>query len=173
MITLIWDTSPILHAGRIDRLDVLGDIASGWPRNVVTAAVVEELEVEGVSVPDWLEVVHVDGLDELASLASWLQRVSAGGRNRGEATLLAWAQVHSAVAIVDDKDARLAAQRAGVEAHGVLWVVASAIEDKRISRAAASGFIDAMLGSGARYPFEHGGFVTWAERQGLLPELDA
>lgn len=126
MSTLIWDTSPILHAGRIDRLDVLGDIASGWPRNVVTAAVVEELEVEGVSVPDWLEVVHVDGLDELASLASWVQRV-----------------------------------------------VASAIEDKRISRAAASGFIDAMLGSGARYPFEHGGFATWAEREGLLPELDA
>ncbi|NEE04726.1 hypothetical protein [Phytoactinopolyspora halotolerans] len=28
-----------MHAGRIDRFDVLGDMASGWVRNVTTAAV--------------------------------------------------------------------------------------------------------------------------------------
>ncbi|MQA27422.1 MAG: hypothetical protein GEU94_18600, partial [Micromonosporaceae bacterium] len=72
MTVLVWDTSPILHAGRIDRLDVLGDIASGWAHNVTTAAVAEELEADSVAVPDWLEVVHVDGLVELVALADWL-----------------------------------------------------------------------------------------------------
>lgn len=168
MTTLVWDTSPILHAGLIDRLDVLGDIASGWPRNVTTAAVVEELEPESIAVPDWLEVVHVDGLSELVALGSWLQRVSAGSHHRGEATVLAWAEVHLAIPIIDDKDARIAAQHAGLAAHGTLWVVANAFQDKRITRAAASGFIDAMQGSGARYPFEPGGFIGWAESQDLL-----
>lgn len=107
MTGLVWDTSPILHAGRIDRLDVLGDIASGWGRNVTTAAVAEELERENVTVPEWLGVVHVDGLDEIIALGEWLQRVSAGRRDRGEATVFAWAEVHDAIAIVDDKDARM------------------------------------------------------------------
>lgn len=168
MTVLVWDTSPILHAGRIDRLDVLGDIASGWAHNVTTAAVAEELEADSVAVPDWLEVVHVDGLVELVALADWLRRVSAGKHNRGEATVLAWAHVHEAVAIIDDKDARLAAQRAGLAAHGTLWVIANAVQDKRIPRAAASGFVDAMQGSGARYPFEAGGFIPWAESHCLL-----
>jgi predicted nucleic acid-binding protein len=168
MTTLAWDTSPILHAGRIDRLDVLGDIASGWPRSVTTAAVAEELEPEGIALPDWLEVVHVDGLAELVSLAEWLGRVSAGKHHRGEATVLAWAEVHHAIAIVDDRDARMTAQKVGLETHGVLWVVANAVHDKRIAKTTAGSFVDAMIASGARYPFEAGGFVTWAQAEGLL-----
>ncbi|WP_345482955.1 hypothetical protein [Actinopolymorpha pittospori] len=165
---MVWDTSPILHAGRIDRLDVLGDIASGWGRNVTTAAVAQELEREDVTVPEWLGVVHVDGLDEIIALGEWLQRVSAGRRDRGEATVFAWAEVHGAIAIVDDKDARMAAQRAGLAAHGTLWVIARAVVAERITCAGAVGFVDAMLSSGARYPFGYGGFVPWAEAQGLL-----
>ncbi|SDT72257.1 hypothetical protein [Jiangella sp. DSM 45060] len=167
MTDLVWDTSPILHAGRIDRLDVLGDIASGW-KNVTTAAVIEELETEGVALPGWLDVVHVDGLAELVALGSWLQRVSAGARNRGEATVLAWAEVHGAIPIIDDRNARAAAQRGGLDAHGLLWVVAAAVKSDRITRPAASGFVDAMLASGARYPFEPGGFVDWATEHSLL-----
>ncbi|PZF81094.1 hypothetical protein [Jiangella anatolica] len=167
MTILIWDTSPVLHAGRIDRLDVLGDIASGW-QNLTTAAVVEELEAAGVALPSWLEVVHVDGLAELVALGEWLQRVAAGDRNRGEATVLAWAQVHGALPIIDDKDARAAAQRGGLDAHGLLWVVAEAVRSGRITSVASSGFVDAMLASGARYPLEPGGFVDWAKANSLL-----
>lgn len=83
---LVWDASPLVHAHRIDRLDVLGDIAHGpcsapWA-NYTTAAVVEELGQHGGSVPDWLRVVHVDGISELRALARWVGRVSSETHSR-------------------------------------------------------------------------------------------
>jgi hypothetical protein len=70
---LAWDASALHHAGSIGRLDVLGDLAEGpkqapW-RNVTTAAVVEELSSYGLAPPQWVEVVHVDGLSELIAVA--------------------------------------------------------------------------------------------------------
>ncbi len=52
--TLVWDASPLHHAIKADRIDVLGDIAQGGiggsARSVTTATVVEELRYHGLSV---------------------------------------------------------------------------------------------------------------------------
>lgn len=168
---LVWDASPLVHAHRIDRLDVLGDIAHGpcsapWA-NYTTAAVVEELGQHGGSVPDWLRVVYVDGISELRALARWVGRVSSETHSQGEATVLAWAECHDAHAIIDDADVRRVAQLYGLSVHGVLWVVAQAVEQGRWSATSASNFVDRLIGTGARYPFEVAGFVTWARSVGL------
>lgn len=106
MTTLIWDASALLHASLIDGLESLGDLASGpandqW-RNHTTAAVAQEVNERGGRIPEWLKVVHVDAIEELLVLAAWVSRVSSATHSRGEATVLAWAECHGAIAIVDD-----------------------------------------------------------------------
>lgn len=168
-VILAWDSSALHHAALADRLDVLGSIVRPW-RNVTTAAVREELAGNGLTIDSeqWLETVHVDGLNELVSLAKWVQAFSCQKHNRGEATVLAWAETHGAVAIIDDRDARMAARCEGLEVHGTLWVVARGVQCGTLDRAAAAGFVDALLMTGARYPCGPGQFVTWAGKQGLF-----
>jgi predicted nucleic acid-binding protein len=172
---LVWDASALHHAALADRLDVLQDLARGstqrpW-RHVTTAAVLDELSSHGLnsSAFAWLQTAHVDGLDELHCLVTWMQRVGATDRrNRGEATVFAWADRNDAVAIIDDQSARRAAQQHGLEAHGSLWVMAKGVEHGRASVDSASNLADTLLQHGARYPFEVGGFRHWARCQGLL-----
>jgi hypothetical protein len=77
---LVWDTSPLMHAELAERLDVLADYAKGTPaepwRNVTTTPIVKELERNGIkSNLAWLEVVHLDELDELLALVRWANRL--------------------------------------------------------------------------------------------------
>lgn len=176
MSVLVWDASALHHAARADRLDVLRDLACSerqrpW-RHVMTAAVRDELSSHGFDSADlgWLDVVHVDGITELQCLVTWMQRVGATDhRNRGEATVFAWADAHGGIVVVDDRSARRAAQRHGLEAHGTLWIMAKGVEHGHATIDSPSSLADTLLKHGARYPFEIGGFRRWASCQGLLP----
>ncbi|MFI6479050.1 hypothetical protein ACIBH1_14035 [Nonomuraea sp. NPDC050663] len=167
--TFVWDASALHHAAVADRLDVLGSIVSSW-RNVTTAAVLQELAGNDLTLAgqDWLEVVHVDGLAELVLLARWVNVFSCNAHNRGEATVLAWAEAHGATAITDDRDARIAAKQEGLDVHGTLWVIAEGIRAGVLDGGSASGFVDALMASGARYPFCRGQFLVWAAKNCLL-----
>jgi len=170
--TLVWEASALLHACRSDRCDVLLDLATrstaGRTRHVTTAAVAEELKGYDLSIPTEIEVTHVDGLDELISLASWVQRLSSAKHDRGEATVCAWAQVHHGTAIIDDREARLAARRAGLEVHGSAWVVGRAVQAGIETPIAATRLMDLLISDGARYPFRSGGFTEWAKAEGFV-----
>jgi len=47
-------------------------------------------------------------------------------------------------------------------------VLSDAVQDGEITEYAASALVDALLASGARYPFVQGGFVAWATAMKLL-----
>jgi hypothetical protein len=49
-----------------------------------------------------------------------------------------------------------------------LWVLARAVTDGRWSISSASSFADQLKGSGARYPFEIGGYEGWARKAKLI-----
>jgi len=171
----VWDASALHHAAAADRIDVLFDVVGGVPQapaqHVTTAAVAEELhrnELWTVCAP-YLEVVHVDALNELQSLARWLGVVSNGEHSRGEATVLAWAEVHAGIAIVDDRSARRTATRHGLPVHGTLWVIAEAVNNGKTQRSSANSLVNTLLRCGARYPFRPDGFEAWAVQQGLMP----
>jgi predicted nucleic acid-binding protein len=170
--TLVWESSALLHACRCDRADVLLHLADALAptliRHVTTAAVAEELHRRHVTLPERLEVVHVDGLDELIALAGWVQRLSSSRHDRGESTVCAWAEVHTALAVIDDRAARIAAQRAGLDVHGTAWVIAQAVNRGRETPSGATALLDALILDGARYPFRTSNFATWAKDQGLL-----
>lgn len=169
-LVIIWESSALLHACRTDRLDVLLHLAEalGPARHVTTAAVREELAGHDLVLPPSMSVVHVDGLTELVSLADWVQRLSSSVHDRGEATVCAWAQVHGATAIVDDRAARTAAARAGLDVHGSAWVVARAVAIGHEGIANATALLDTLITDGARYPFPRGGFEGWAKNAKLL-----
>lgn len=172
---LVWDASGLYHSGVAERSDVLGDLASalngGDVDQVTTQAVRQELASKDVSVPGWIsEVVHVDELEELAVLVKWHTLLSSRNHNRGESTVLAWAETHGAIAIVDDRGARrVAAAAGGVTVHGTLWVVAEAIKAGGLAEISARNFVDTLRRSGARFPFEDGEYLVWARDNGLLP----
>ena len=162
---LAWDSSALHHALSADRADVLlhlsGAASRGTTRHITTLAVVQELAGNGLGPPPEIETVPVDGLLELVALADWVGRLSSSRHNRGEATICAWAQVHNAIAIVDDRDARTAAQRAGLNVHGSLWLVARAVQAGSTDLGSAGNLVDTLLAAGARYPFAAGGFAVW------------
>jgi predicted nucleic acid-binding protein len=110
----------------------------------------------------------VDGLDESAALVRWVQRLSSSEHDRGEATVCAWAEVHGALAVIDDRAARIAAQRAGLDVHGTAWVIAQAVNYGRQTPSGATVLLDTLILDGVRYPFRAGGFATWAKDRGLL-----
>ncbi|HWE89638.1 MAG TPA: hypothetical protein VG317_09275 [Pseudonocardiaceae bacterium] len=171
---LVWDTSPLYHAMKADRIDVLADVATMGDctacRNITTATVIEELRYHGLSTDDlgWIEIVHVDGLDELSALVRWMDRVSGDKSNQGEATVLAWAETHRATAVVDDQDARRAGRNGGLDVWGSLRVVAESVRNGQLTEYSANAFVDALIETGARYPCQRGQFTIWAKASGIL-----
>lgn len=171
---LAWDASPLFHAIKAGKLDVLGDVARTWQgrgrRNVTTQTVVDELSTYGLSLAsaDWLEIVHVDHLNELTALVTWMDRVSGSKSNEGEATVLAWAEVNGAVAVIDDGDARRIALRHSLPVWGSLRIIATAISDGNATEYVGSNLVDALIDTGARYPCARGQFISWAKQNGLL-----
>ncbi|MFI6287279.1 hypothetical protein ACIBCM_21445 [Streptomyces sp. NPDC051018] len=174
MATLVWDTSPLLHAIKAGKIDVLGDIArnrwGGARRNVTTQAVISEISHFQLPLAgsEWLEIVHVDDINEIEALVNWMHLVSGAKSNHGEATVLARAEVHRATAVVDDGDARRIGRGAGLEVWGSLRVIAESVSEGRTTPYAATALVDAMIGTGARYPCAQGQFIDWSKQHGLL-----
>lgn len=171
---LVWDTSPLLHAARADNLDILGDIARtyrGSPRrNVTTQAVQAEMNhyQQSVRGHEWLDIVHVDDLHEIDALVTWAGRVQGHKSNHGEATVLAWAEVHKATAVVDDAEARQTGLAYGLSVCGSLRIIAESVVDGHTTEYAATALVDALIATGARYPCAQGEFVPWCKSNGLL-----
>lgn len=143
---------------------------------VTTRAVVEEIK-NGVAVyPDlqdvldlaWLRVVSTDSLDELRLFAKYAARLGSGIHDVGEASVLAWAEAHGAIAFTDDEAAVQAGRDDGVEVRRTLAVVARGIKHGVLSDGEADRLVDELLRAGGRFPFGAGEFVRWARENGLV-----
>jgi predicted nucleic acid-binding protein len=86
----------------------------------------------------------------------------------GEASVLAWAEAHGAVAFTDDEAAVQAARDEGVEVRRTLAVVARGIKHGVLTDVQADRLVDDLLRGGGRFPFGAGEFVRWAREQGIL-----
>jgi len=169
---LVWDTTGPLHASRAARAEILVEAAGLHRRHVLTDVVADELVGKGQPVPTWAEAAALEDLEELSAFATWMTRIGtdqSNGHNMGEAATLAWAEVHGATAIIDDKKARLVARRLRKPGdawcvHGVLWAVArEVVDERRDSPKACSGFCDQMLATGINWPLGPGGYPGWFE----------
>jgi predicted nucleic acid-binding protein len=125
-------------------------------------------ELANVDTGDWLNVAQLDSLDEIRLFALWASRIGSGERDRGEASVFAIAELHSATAITDDQEAVRVARTYGLDVHGTIWLLAGACRDGKVSEPAAGSLIDALRAAGLRLPCTGAEFPTYACQHGLL-----
>lgn len=101
---LVLDASPLVHFARSGELDTLAECLKHFDC-VTTHAVRGELRRGAERHPairatldlDWLGSVSCDELDTLYLFGKYMNRLGNLERNAGEASVLAWAERHSAI----------------------------------------------------------------------------
>jgi predicted nucleic acid-binding protein len=175
-MALGFDSSILSAFARAERLDVLERIVSGH-RCVVTRAVLDEIErgcsqypaLSDVAVLPWVATVSVDSLDELVAFAYYVRVLGAGDHDIGEASILAWAETRSGIAVVDDNAAVTAARARGVMVRRSLGLLCHGLNRGILTMDGARALVDDLRGAGgARLPCDGAGFERWAESNGLL-----
>lgn len=175
MRSLIFDTSPLSHFARAGELRTLANLTASFDR-FATQAVLDELsrgarqhssltEIERIT---WLRRVRVDSLDELATFAEYARVLGSGERDVGEASTLAWAEVHHAIAVIDERAGTRRGRERGVEVHGTLWLVAEGCRTDQLSDDGAGALVDALSDNEAWFPCRGSEFLEWARSEQLL-----
>jgi predicted nucleic acid-binding protein len=156
---LVFDTSPLNHFARAGELRALRDLVTDF-ECVTTKAVLGELRKGADTYPaiqdaldlDWIRIVPCDELDELYLFGQYMNRLGNFERNAGEASVLAWAEAHSAAAYVDDQVACNVGRSRGVRVHRTLQLVISAFRTGRIDESSAQSLIKSLADNDARFP---------------------
>jgi len=163
------------HFARADRLDVLRDLLISDDCRT-TYVVIEELRRGALTHPalqyalelEWIKVHRLDTLQELECFVKWAERIGAGERDRGEASVFAVAELKEATAITDDQAAIRVARKYGLDVHGTVWLLARACRDGKLTEVAAGNLIDLVRATGMRLPCTGAEFGTWARAHDLL-----
>jgi predicted nucleic acid-binding protein len=174
---LVFDASPLNHFARAGELAVLKDLVSGF-ECVTTKAVLGELRKGATEYPaildavdlDWITTVSCDELDELYLFGQYMNRLGNLVRNAGEASVLAWAEAHSATAYVDDQVACNIGRSRGVRVHRTLQLLISAYRADILSESRAQALIRSLADTDARFPsMARDDLFGWARSQ--IPPL--
>ena len=158
-----------------DQLDVLGSLLAG-DRCHATDIVRDEIrrgraarpQLAAVENAEWLRSGNLATDAELIAFLRWSERIGSAERDRGEASVFAFAEAHGATAITDDRPATTVARTHGLDVHGTLWLIAGFCASGKLTEHAASGLIDTLRAVGLRLPCTGGQFPAWARANGLL-----
>lgn len=171
----VVDTGPLSHFARAGWLGVLRLLA---PDNTILIPDTVERELRSAAAPSWLAQVlgstwivvrPVATDEELLAYSRYARRlVGDDGRNTGECGVLALAEVHGYVAVVDDQAGAKAGGAAGVAIRRTLGLLCDAVEDGQLTLPMVSAVADALLETNYRLPFPPGGFAKWAIESGRI-----
>jgi predicted nucleic acid-binding protein len=158
-LTLVFDASPLNHFARANELDTLRLLVADYTC-VTTRAVRGELtlgaerfpEIAAALAADWIEVVSCDELRELVLFTKYINRLGNITRNMGEATVLAWAEAHSGIAYLDDREACRAGRSAGVTVHRTLQLIVAAFRATQLTESEAQQLVCSLASAEARFP---------------------
>lgn len=172
---LAFDSSPLNYIARASQLPFLQKLVADM-ECVITRAVEDELlrgaskyaQLYQVSAQEWIRVVEDSSIDFLQLFFEYQSRLGGGGRNTGEAATLAYAELHSLTACIDDRAARRHAQQRGIPFTGTLELVCKGIRANVIEEAEAVQVIDLLRDHEAFLPCDGSTFVDWARAEGLL-----
>lgn len=170
---LIFDASPLNHFARASKLSALRKVAADF-KCVTTNAVLGELrrgagrypELMEATALEWVQIVSCDDLDTLYVFGQYMSRLGNLERNAGEASVLAWAEVHSAAAYVDDQVACNVARSRGVRVHRTLQLVVAAFRGGVLTEPEAQDLIARLADTDARFPqAARENLFAWARSQ--------
>lgn len=138
-LAMAIDSSVLSPFARADKLAVLEQLTAGR-RRVVPLAVLKEIDAGAPDYPrlgqvrecSWLEAVSTDSFHQVRAASLYLADLGTDkdGRNVGEAATLAWAEIHGAVALVDDGDAVRFGRRRGCTVVRTLRLITQALVDQ-------------------------------------------
>jgi predicted nucleic acid-binding protein len=173
--TLVFDSAPLCCFGRAKQLELLERLTAGAER-VTTQAVLDEIrdgvseypELQEVLELRWLRVERLETLEHLRLFALYARRLGADQHNVGEASVLAWAEAHGALAFTDDQAAVTIARERSVKVQRTLALVARGVRRGLLTEAQGDALADELLRAGGRFPFAPGEFIAWARRENLL-----
>jgi len=156
---LVFDTSPLNHFALAGELLVLRDLVVDF-ECVTTKAVLGELrkgagdhpELEEAIDLEWMATVPCDDLGELYLFGQYMNRLGNFERNAGEASVLAWAEAHSAAAYVDDQVACNVGRSRGVRVHRTLQLIIAAFRTGKLNESKAQTLIERLADTDARFP---------------------
>jgi predicted nucleic acid-binding protein len=156
---LVFDSSPLNHFARADELETLRDLVKDF-ECVTTKAVLGELRKGIVRHPtirdaidlDWITTVPCDELEELYLFGHYMNRLGNLERNAGEASVLAWAEAHSAAAYIDDQVACNIGRGRGVRVHRTLQLVIAAFRASILNETTTQELIRSLADADARFP---------------------
>jgi len=115
-----------------------------------------------------MRIVRVDRWDEIRLFAEYSRRLVVGERHVGEASVLAWAEGHGGVALIDDQAAVSCGRERKVKVKRTLALVARGVRRHVLTRGGASALVDDLIMAGARFPCTGDQFERWAKDKGLL-----
>lgn len=84
------------------------------------------------SAQSWITVVNETTLEYLQLFSEYHKRQGGGSRNIGEATTLAYAELHNITAMVDDKVGRNHGKERGVRVTGTLELICQGIRERAL-----------------------------------------
>jgi predicted nucleic acid-binding protein len=175
---IVIDSGPLSVFAEAGWLGMLRAIADD--RTVVVTDIVEAELRDGAPLhphltsvleAQWIQRRPLVSDDELVAYQRFASFLVSGDHNRGEASVLAYAQVHGAVAVLDDGAGRKHAKRCNIEFQGTLALLCEAIRRGDASVEMISRVADHMLETEYRLPFGPGGFANWAKEHGLVPPI--
>ncbi|MEU7830993.1 hypothetical protein [Nonomuraea sp. NPDC049129] len=171
----MFDASPLNHFARAGELTALRHLVADF-ECVTTKAVLGELrkgtdeypEILKVMDLDWIATVSCDDLDELYLFGQYMNRLGNIQRNAGEASVLAWAEAHSATAYVDDQVACSVGRSRGVRVHRTLQLIINGYRASALSESSAQDLIRCLADTDARFPSAaRADLFGWARSQNL------
>jgi predicted nucleic acid-binding protein len=170
------DSSVLSPFARAGRLDLLAQLTAPY-HCVTTEEVLEELERGRRVYPalgdalglSWLHVVVARSPAMIGLLQLYTRSLGSKGRNLGESSILAWAELTGNVVLLDDDAAVRAGRKREVRVLRSLSLVATGLSTGMLIPEEAQRLVDELRErGGARFPPESSYFVAWAERQGLF-----
>ncbi len=172
---LAFDSSPLNYFARSNQLPVLGKLVAG-DTCFITRAVEDELlrgaskhaQLYQVTIQPWISVIEDSSIEFLRLFSEYHSRLGGGGRNIGEATTLAYAELHGMTAFVDDRVGRRHGKERGVVVTGTLELVCQGMRDKALEESQASAVVDLLCDHEAFLPCDGATFIDWARAEGLL-----
>lgn len=179
-VSPLWvvDTGPLSHFARAGWLGVLRLLA---PTNTILIPdlVADEIRqaptahawLPQILTHPWIVITPVTTEAELLAYSRYARRlVGDDGRNTGECGVLALAETHGYVAVLDDHAAVKAATAAGVTVRRTLGLLCDAIEQGQLTLAMVSALADSLLETGYRLSLPPGGFARWAIESGRISD---
>jgi predicted nucleic acid-binding protein len=170
------DSSVLSPFARAGRLDLLAQLTAPY-HCVTTEEVLEELKLgrreypalgDALGLP-WLHVTQAHSPAMIGLFQHYTRILGSRGRNRGESSLLAWAELTGHVVLLDDDAAVRAGRKRAVRVLRSLSLVATGLAAGALTPVTAQELVDELRQrGGARFPPECDHFVAWAERQGLF-----